>query len=52
MRMRQTLLCRAMRELVDGPYHEAWPQVARGLLPDAAISQDWQTGEEWQAAIR
>ena len=41
-----------MRELVDGPCHETWAQVANGLVPDGAESHGWQTGAEWQAAIR
>ena len=46
------LICRAAKELVDGPCHEAWAQAASGLLPAGAAPLGWQTGEEWQAAIR
>ena len=45
-------VCRAMKELVDGPCHEAWSQVASGLLPAGAACRNQRTGEEWQALIR
>ena len=37
---------------MDGPCHEAWAQVASGLLPVGTAALGWQTGHEWQAAIR
>ncbi|KAK9831171.1 hypothetical protein WJX74_005886 [Apatococcus lobatus] len=43
---------RAMHELVNGPSHEAWTQAADDLLKPSSQPTAWQTGAEWQKAIR
>lgn len=49
---RDLCLCRAIQELVDGPTHEAWAEAAAGLLKPTSQPIAWQTGADWQSAIR
>lgn len=42
----------ASRDLVDGGTHEAWQVAAAGLLKPSMHALPWQTGLDWQAAIR
>lgn len=46
------MLCRYMRDLVDGAIHGAWAHAAADLLPPSALPAGQWSGEEWQAAIR
>ncbi len=35
-----------------GHVAEAWARAAYGLLPDTVATDGWETGADWQAAIR
>ena len=45
-------ICRIMRELVDGPTHDAWAQAAIDILQPSAKPTTWWSGAQWQSAIR
>ena len=46
------MMCRAMRDLVDGPSHAAWALPGRRLLPEGIGPPCQASGADWQDFIR